>query len=129
MCLCSKAVVFSSSGQFIDTADFLFVDIQDRDEREREGVEVGVRILVACILSEDKTLEVATTLIFFVQATVWPGFDNNLVVVRDVQLSNCLLEFRISLADTDKNLKLLTIKKSALMCTFSITQTYRVKAA
>jgi hypothetical protein len=122
MRFCSKAVIFASSGQFIDTADFLLVDVQDRDEREREGVEVGVGILVACVLGKDETLEVATTFILFVQTTVGPGFDDNLVVVRDIQLGNCLLKFRVGLADIDKNLELLTIKKSALICKCTITK-------
>jgi hypothetical protein len=62
----SEPVVFASSSQFIDPANFPFVDVQDRDQRQRESVEIRVGVVVACVLSENQTLEVATAFVFFV---------------------------------------------------------------
>ena len=80
----SKAVILASSSQFVNTANFPLVDIQDRNQRKREGVEVRVGILVACILGEDETLEIATAFVFFIETAVGPGFDDDFVVFRDV---------------------------------------------
>ena len=109
MGLSSKAVVFASSSQFVDTANSLLVDVEDRDQRKREGVEVGVGILVACILSENETLEIAATFVFLVETTVGPGLNDDLVVVRDVQVGDSLLEFRVGFANIDKHLELFTV--------------------
>ena len=85
------------------------MDVEDRDQRKREGVEVGVGILVACILGENETLEVAAAFVLFVKTTVGPWFDDNFVVIRDVQVGDSLLEFRIGFADIDENLELFAV--------------------
>lgn len=104
-----KPIVFTSSSQFVNPADLLFVDIQDWDERKREGVKVRVGVSVAGVLSKDKTLEVATTLIFFIKTTVGPGFDDDFVVVWDIQVLDCLLEVGIGFADIDQDVEFLAV--------------------
>lgn len=100
-----ESIVFTSSSQFINPTNLLFVDIQDWDERKREGVEVGVGVSVAGVLSKDKTLEVATALIFFVKTTVGPGFDDDFVVVWNIQVLDRLLEVGIGFADIDQDVE------------------------
>ena len=81
-------------------------------------------------MSEDESLEVTTTLIFFVKTSIRPRLNDNLVVIGDVEFGNCLLEFGVSLADVDKDLEFFAIKGVRLdVCKKCNTQTYSVNAA
>jgi hypothetical protein len=65
-------------------------------------------------LSKDETLEVTTALIFLVKTTIRPRFDDNLVVIGNVEFGNCLLEFGVGLADIDKNVEFFAVGKGVL---------------
>lgn len=111
MRLSREAVALSTSGEFVDPADFTLVDVQDGDQGQRESVEIRVGISVAGVLGKDETLKVTTALIFGIKTSIRPWFDDNLESFGKFKFANGFLEQGRLLADLDKNIEFLPISR------------------
>jgi hypothetical protein len=68
------------------------MSIHHRDQWQRVGVEVRIRVILALVGSKTETLEVPPILISVVQATIGPWLDCDLKSRRQVEIFQGFLE-------------------------------------
>jgi hypothetical protein len=101
-----KAVTFSSSCGTVDSNDLAGLVVHDGDDREREGVKVGIVVVLALVGGEAQTLEESLMIIGEIATTIWPGLNDQFEAFWEVELSQGGLEERRGHARLDQLLKL-----------------------
>jgi hypothetical protein len=81
-----------SCGELVQPDNLPLLEIHDRDEGQRIGVEIGVGVVFAPIDGIHQALEIPTYLAWLVHTAIWPRLNDDLEAVGKRELSDPVLE-------------------------------------
>lgn len=84
--LLGQTLTLTTCSGTVDPDDLLGKRIHDRNEGQRVGVEVGIRVVLARIGGKAEALEVTALLLNVVQSTIWPRLDDDLKAFGEVEV-------------------------------------------